>query len=450
MSRIALIGKNSLGYVEKLISIWNTQNCAVLIDWRIPIKTSVQLMREAGVSKCLLNNSQYKLLQGNLPDDIMFVPFDDECANVMFLSEDIIEQFVPNYSKDEAVIIYSSGTTGKSKGIILSHYAINTNADAIINYLKPNATDCMYMIKTISHSSSLVGELLVAIKSKTKLLIAPTIVPPRYTLKNIEKYRVTKICINPTLLKMYIDEIRRKSYDIHTLREIYVHGAKASKELCIQAKDCFKNANVYFEYGLSEAGPRVSSQKISNSSIDSVGKPIQEVLVTIVDENGIVVSTNQIGVIHVKTSGQYSGYVSGEAKFKSLYNNWLNTGDTGFFDECGELHIVNRIDDVINIDAHKIYPNEIEEAILCLSGINECAVVELENSRMKFLACLYVGKFLADKDIRAHLRAHLPTYEIPQCFVHCHQIPCTINGKRSKTLIKEEIIKRIGMEKTND
>lgn len=450
MSRIALIGKNSLGYVDKLISIWNSQNCAVLIDWRIPIETAVQLMREASVSKCLLCNSQYELICKNLPNDIIFVPFDDECQNEAFLPKEIIDQFIPNYSKEEAVIIYSSGTTGKSKGIILSHYAINTNADAIIDYLKPNATDCMYMIKTISHSSSLVGELLVALKTKTKLLIAPTIIPPRYTLKNIEKYGVTKICINPTLLKMYIDEIHRKSYDIHALGEIYVHGAKASKELCIQAKSCFKNANVYFEYGLSEAGPRVSSQKISNSSIDSVGKPIKGVLITIVNEEGEVVSTNQVGIIHIKTPSQYSEYIAGETKFKSLFNNWLNTGDTGFFDECGELHIVNRIDDVINIDAHKIYPNEIEETILSLYGINECAVVELENSRNKFLACLYTGDFIAEKDIRAYLMEILPNYEIPQRFVRCHQMPRTMNGKRSKLLVRNELIKRIGMEKTND
>lgn len=194
MSRIALIGKNSLGYVEKLISIWNSQDCAVLIDWRISIGTSVQLMRAASVSKCWICKSQYEMIRENLPDDILFFSFDDECQNAVFLPKEIYEQFIPSYSIDEAVVIYSSGTTGKSKGIILSHYAINTNADAIIDYLKPNAMDCMYMVKTISHSSSLVGELLVALKTKTNLIIAPTIVPPRYTLQNIEKFGVTKIC----------------------------------------------------------------------------------------------------------------------------------------------------------------------------------------------------------------------------------------------------------------
>lgn len=361
MSRIALIGKNSIGYVEKLISIWNNRDCAALIDWRIPIGTSMQLMREAGVRMCWISKSQYEMIRENMPDDILFLPFDDECQRATYLSEEIFEQFIPNYSIDEAVVIYSSGTTGKSKGIILSHYAMNTNADAIIDYLKPNIMDCMYMIKTISHASSLVGELLVALKTKTNLILAPTIVPPRYTLQNIEKFGVTKICINPTLLRMYVDEIHRKTYDLHTLKEIYVHGAKAPKELCIQAKKSFKNANVYFEYGLSEAGPRVSSQKNGNCSIDSVGKPIQDVYITIVNEKGCAVPTNQVGVIHVKTPSKYSGYVSGETKFKSLYNNWLNTGDIGFFDEYDELHVINRIDDVINIDAHKIYPSEVEE-----------------------------------------------------------------------------------------
>ena len=215
-------------------------------------------------------------------------------------------------------------------------------------------------------------------------------------------------------------------------------------------KKSFKNANVYFEYGLSEAGPRVSSQKNGNCSIDSVGKPIQDVYITIVNEKGCAVPTNQVGVIHVKTPSKYSGYVSGETKFKSLYNNWLNTGDIGFFDEYDELHVINRIDDVINIDAHKIYPSEVEEAILSLCGVKECAVVELENSQIKFLACLYVGDIVAEREIRVHLKKLLPAYEIPQRFICCHQIPCTINGKRSISLIKNEIIQRIETEKTYD
>lgn len=93
---------------------------------------------------------------------------------------------------------------------MLTHYAINTNADAIIDYIKPDKTDCFYIVKTICQASSIVGELLVALK-KTLIVIAPIIVPSRYTLLNIFKYKVTIMCINPMLLQMYIYEsVRQK------------------------------------------------------------------------------------------------------------------------------------------------------------------------------------------------------------------------------------------------
>ena len=93
----------------------------------------------------------------------------------MVLPKYISCKFQENYSKNEAIIIYSSGTTGKVKGIILSHFDINTNADAIIDYMKPTTAHCIYIAKTLSHSSTLTGELLVALKTKMNIVIAPTI-----------------------------------------------------------------------------------------------------------------------------------------------------------------------------------------------------------------------------------------------------------------------------------
>ncbi len=103
-----------------------------MLDWRIPIKTAVEMMKEAGIVECHIEkNCLYKISEPILKE-IRFVPF--EMSNeISLLPEEIYNNFRANYSIDESVVIYSSGTTGKSKGIILSHYAMNINADAIIN-----------------------------------------------------------------------------------------------------------------------------------------------------------------------------------------------------------------------------------------------------------------------------------------------------------------------------
>jgi len=421
LSRIALIGENSIGYINALLDIWNNGDCAVLIDWRIPFPTAIEMMADADVHTCFIEESLFNKIENKIPDSINFVTYEKQNSSAELLPNCIYKKFHENYSRNEAVVIYSSGTTGKSKGIILSHYAINTNADAIIDYMKPTQNDCISIVKTISHASSLVGELLVSLKTQTQLLIGPIIVPPRYTFFNISKYKVTIMCINPTLLQMYMDEYRYngEKYDLSSLKELYVHGAKTNFKSCEAALTIFRNCSIYYEYGLSEAGPRVTTQKIKAYSLDSVGKTIKNVQVKVVNRFGDETQRGEYGFVHVKTPSKYLGYISGESKFKSLYKDWLNSGDIGYFDEFNELHIVGRADDVIIIDAHKVYPSEVEKKIIEQSNVKECAVAKVELNGNEFIGCLYASEKEINRGIKEKLKSKLLVYEIPRFFLRC-------------------------------
>lgn len=449
MSRVALIGENSIGYVDTLIDIWNNGDCAVLLDWRIPFATSIEMMIEANVYTCFIEKTLFNKIENEIPDFIDFITYEKQNINATLLPERIYAKFQENYSKNEAVVIYSSGTTGKSKGVILSHFAINTNADAIIDYMKPTENDCISIVKTISHASSLVGEFLVSLKTKTKLLIGPIVVPPRYTFCNISKYKVTIMCINPTLLQMYMDEYRVNSnkYDLSSLKELYVHGAKTNLKLCEAASTVFKNCSVYYEYGLSEAGPRVTTQKIEACSLDSVGKSIKNVQVKVINQNGDESQIGEYGFVHIKTPSQYLGYILGESKFKSLYEDWLNSGDIGYFDEYSELHIVGRADGVIIIDAHKVYPSEVEKHIIEQGNVKECAVAKVELNGNEFIGCLYVSVKEIDGDIKEKLKSKLLMYEIPRFFLKCDALPRTSNGKVFTREVQAYLQKYIRQEK---
>ena len=380
MSRVALIGENSVEYIDTLLGIWNNGDCAVLLDWRIPFQTAVQLMQEADVQKCYIEKKQLHMESFLLPKDIEFITFEKKSNSAEYLPEEIYKKYKPNYSRDEAVVIYSSGTTGKSKGIILSYYAINTNAEAIIDYMNLIPDDCIYIAKTLSHSSTLTGELLVALKTHTRIIVAPTIVPPRYILANIKKYSVSIICLNPTLLLMLVEELHRGNYSISELRTLYVSGSILNDKLYNKSHETLKDIAIYNVYGLSEAGPRVTAQTADCCKSNSVGKPIKGIDVAVVDEQGNPIKETERGIIHVNTPSRFEGYISGAEKHRSLYKGWLNTGDIGCLNEYGELHIVDRVDDVIFIDSHKIYPSEIERQIIKSTVINECAVLSFKSN----------------------------------------------------------------------
>ena len=433
MARVALIGDNSIEYVNTLLDIWNSGDCAVLIDWRIPFQTAYEMMMEANVSKCYIERRIFSKISPEDYSQFQFEVYDNNTDTVKVLPVTIYEKFHENYSHDEAVVIYSSGTTGKSKGVILSHYAINTNADAILAYMKLGHNDCIYMVKTISHLSSITGELLTALKSRTKIIIGPVVVPPRIILNNVQKFGVTDMCINPTILRLVVEECSRKDYNISSLHNIYVHGAKTDTKLSEKAKDVFSDINIYFEYGLTEAGPRVTSQKVNDSHNESAGLPIYGVQIAIIEDNGLPLNAGVKGIIHVKTPSICSGYVCGEEKHKSLYNDWLNTGDVGYIDNAGELHVVDRIDDVINIGAHKIYPSDVEKLILANNNISACVVSKCTYNGTEMIGCLYVSDNDCALSIMQQLKTKLMPYEIPKRYVRIAEIPCNIRGKVNRS-----------------
>ena len=285
MSRVALIGENSVEYVNALLDIWNNGDCAVLLDWRIPFKTAVKMMVEAGVTRCCIESGKYDDEKDIFSESFELEVFERKSDSAELLPQYIYDKYHDNYSDNEAIVIYSSGTTGTAKGIILSHYAIQTNADAIIDYMNPSVGDCIYIAKVISHSSTLTGELLVALKSGMKVVVASTIVPPRVILGNIERFHASIICLNPILLSMFCDEINRKSYNFSSLRIIYVSGSILNDEIYEKAHSTIANIPIYNVYGLSEAGPRVTAQRTEYCNGNSVGKPIKNVDVTRCWEN---------------------------------------------------------------------------------------------------------------------------------------------------------------------
>lgn len=174
--RILLVGENSAEYVQKLVSIWNSHNCAVLVDYRIPIVTAIKMARDCGVRKIIVD--------ARLTDQWCAAMDEFSCEFYESSSELIQEvypktyqEYVPNYSRTEALILFSSGTTGKAKGVILSHYAINTNADMIAESMELKAQDSFIVPKILVHSSTVVGELLVCLKTKTKCYVGKALFP---------------------------------------------------------------------------------------------------------------------------------------------------------------------------------------------------------------------------------------------------------------------------------
>jgi len=442
MGRVALIGENSIELIHILIDIWNSGDCAVLIDWRIPFQTAVEMMKEACVYKCYIEKKQFDKVDNHFSSGIDVITFIKEGSSAEYLPDVIYKKFRENYAQNEALVLFSSGTTGKAKGIILTHYAINTNADAIIQYAMLEKGDCFYIAKSLAHSSTIVGELLVCLKTGTKAVIAETVMHPRFILKKICELKVSILCVNPILLSLLTNEFSSKKYHVK-LKKIYTSGSILDKNVLKKAEQVFQNIPILNVYGLSEAGPRVSAQTLSCKTENSVGKPIRGVEVQIRSPNEDILGANIIGLVFVKTCSMFTGYVNQTPCFIEQ-EGWFNTHDLGYIDEQGELFIVGRADDLIISGAHKIYPSDIETIVLSYEHIRECVVFGVPNERYgEIIVCIYQPERPINRlDLVRFCEKYLSSYEIPSKWVTVSEALPKYNGKISRKKIREDYLKR--------
>ena len=410
--RIGLMGHNSVEFIEQLIGIWNNNDSAVLIDYDMPVDALQRIISNNLIASLRIEDSlslkfDNALLNANVTPYSVCTPL--PCL----LPDRIYDEFTERYDEDEAVVIFSSGTTGLNKGISLSHRAINNNADSIIQYMQPKATDCLYLNKKITHSSSLTGELLVALKGKFKIVVAPIVIPPRIAFRIISDFGVSILCCNPALLKMYVDEVERAPRFPEAIKTIYTSGDVISVKAIERARSLLDRP-VYNVYGQTECGPRISAQTENCCHGNSVGKPIKNVEMKI-DTSGEVL---------VKTNALFSGYTASAAETPG---EWHGTGDLGFIDENGELYITGRMNSLIVIDAHNIYPEAVEQTIIENTAISDCLVYK----DVEKLACDYFSAGEINKaEIIRSIKPLLLPYEIPKTYRRVKIIPQNANGKK--------------------
>lgn len=448
-NRIGIVLDNSCKCVEIILNIWNQGDSVAFADWRVPYKKIIESLAYCDVKECYVSEEIYNKWVSSEEDlklEIKFIVVKDDMVKACFLPDEIYYLYHENYTDNEALVLFSSGTTGKSKGIILSHYAINTNADAVKEYMGLTSTDKISIVKSLSHSSTIVGELLVALKTRVQVLLSPTVTSPRATIKNIAQFGITVMCVNPTLLRIYTEFIDKFMTELQSLKVIYTSGSIPSEGLLQSARSAFRGVEILNVYGLTEAGPRVSAQVKGEKWQDgSVGRAIGNVEIHVVDENGNVLPCGERGIVHVNTKCLFKGYASGIPERKSFYNNWFNTGDIGYMNGSGELFIVGRWDNMILQGSHNVFPEDIESMIGRETSIEQCLVFSVKDEFFgERILCYYVATSDRTEELQDICLQKLASYEVPKEFIRVNEIPKTANGKVSRKLAvsiyKKEVI----------
>lgn len=343
---------------------------------------------------------------------------------------------------DPFLIIFTSGSTGKSKAVVLSHKNCVANPVDAMPLFQENARDRAVALLPLNH---IFGYSVISCATFCGHgVVFPETTETEPVLQCIEKFRITCIYSVPTFFLDLLSRGRHKNYDISSLRLGLMAGGPFTAE---QMRYIERELGLRLMpgYGMSEC-VGISTMAYRDDVEEraaGVGRPYPMTEVIILDENGKEKAVGEIGEICVKGKTLMLGYYGADGKiYHELDENGrLHTGDLGFFDEKGLLHIDGRIKDLIIRGGENISAGKIEKAILSLEGVYQAAAFGVKDARFGEIPCAAVipadGVDLSEDAIRSALSNILCNHEIPSRVLILASLPLTSSGKIDKQKLKE-------------
>lgn len=346
--------------------------------------------------------------------------------------------------EDVAFIIHTSGSTGSSKGVLLTQRNIYENIKSTLGYYAIQEKSAALLYRPIYHTTTVFGELFTTIAAGAKLYIEPSSMPLPYLARIIRKYRITNLAGTPTFFTEIL-KAGQKSERYEDLEVISVGGECMTKSAAITMKNGFPGVKIFHCYGMTEASPRVLClpPDYFGERYQCVGKPLDGVEVKLEKVSGESVHSQQetekrhIGELFVRGANIMKGYYRDEAATKKvLKNGWYATGDCAYRDEKGFYYIVGRKDQLSIRAGVNVWPQDIEEAILQHPLVKE-VYVYMEQQEKSLLVAQVVGEGLSQQELMKWCVRNLPMPYIPDRIEIEKTVVMRGCGKRSISSLPE-------------
>ena len=354
----------------------------------------------------------------------------------------------PPMLDDIACIVYTSGTTGKPKGAMLSYRNIFSNLIAINEIIHLTQKDRFVVYLPMFHSFTLTTTVLLPFYSSSSIVIVKSIFPFSNVLKQVLLKRVTIFLGIPTVYNALIKaKVPWYFMWFNKIRVFVSGGAPLSEKVLDEFKVKFPKATLLEGYGLSECSPVVAVNRLDKQKPLSVGPALPGYEVKAVDEEMLEIPMGEVGELIVKGDCVMQGYYKREdATKETIVNGWLKTGDLVRIDEDGYIFIMDRKKDLIISKGINIYPREIEELLYQLDEVDAAAVIGEKNEATgdEVPVAFVVFKedardTLSENDIKKYLKNHLANFKIPKNIYFVDELPKNATGKVLKRVLKQMV-----------
>jgi len=336
---------------------------------------------------------------------------------------------------DPAMILYTSGTTGRPKGAVLTHGNLTWNALNVLVDYDVTSDERALMIAPMFHVASLgMGVLPALLKGGT--LILQERVDPGAVLAAIAEHRITSLSGVPTTFQLLAEHPDWASTDLSTLRKLTCGGSSVP----LRVIEAYEARGLSFSsgYGMTETSPGATSlpYRKAREHVGSAGLPHFFTGIRVVGADGEPLPPGEAGEIEISGPNVMKEYwLRPDATRDAHRGEWFRSGDIGFLDEQGYLTISDRLKDMIISGGENIYPAEVEQLIMERPEIDAVAVIGVPDERWGEvpLAIAVPRAEITAEQVLAHLSGRLAKYKIPRAVVFVDELPRTASGKIRKT-----------------
>ncbi len=456
--RVAILLSNSKEYIISFLAIGKLGAIPVPVNTFLKGK-EIEYILQHSEAKVLITEGKFRgelddIITSELPEKLIWVseaPTLDE-KNLPFEEGLTIKDYEHIQDRpdleDTAVILYTSGTTGKPKGVMLSYKNLFSNVENIVAIGKLSYKDRFIVYLPMFHTFTLTATVLLPLYLASPIVVIRSIRPFSNIFKQTLLKRVTVFMGVPEVYNA-LSKAKLPWYFMwfNRIRYFISGGAPLPKATLERMRNKFKRAKLLEGYGLSECSPVVCVNRPELAKDLSVGPPLPDYEVKIVDDELMELPRGEIGEIIVRGDCVMQGYYKNPYETENtIINGWLRTGDMGYMDEEGYVYIVDRKKDLIICKGINIYPREIEELLNAHPKVDISAVVGKKDENHGEIPVAFIKKAedvdeLRESELRSYLKDRLANYKIPKQFIFLEEMPLNATGKVLKRVLRERLNK---------
>jgi len=418
---------NSQKYVTTLFAVWKAGKTAVPLNYLLPPADIGFIIRDSGMSA--LVSSQFFAQQLGAVKPL----FGDK--GVLLMADDPeftapAASTAPAVQREPALILYTSGTTGRPKGVVLTHENLAFNVQSCQRAGQFDHRDSFLCLLPFFHTYAITGTILLPLFNGCKMVLVDRFAPLK-VLKLIEDHKISVFLAIPSMYRVLA--MADGSFNVGSVR-FPISGGEPLPVAVATAFEKRFGVPIFEGYGQTEAAPVVTLNVPEANKIGTIGRALPGVEVAIWDEQDRVLPAEQVGELMVRGSNVMAGYHNlPEDTAKTIVNGWLHTGDLGKMDAEGFVTITGRKKELIISAGENIYPREIEEVLAQHPKVKECAVIGVKDEVRGEVPKAFViprdGETLDEKDLRQFCRDHLASYKVPKHIDIVPDLPRSPTGK---------------------